>query len=67
MAIQKKYNHAFTISFSIDTDLNAVEFHKHMQTGNGLSELTGYLIKRAQYVLEQKETEAYDLWDSYEN
>ena len=67
MTIQKKYNHAFTISFSIDTDLNAAEFDRHMQTCKGLSELTGHLIKRAQCVLEQKETEAYDLWDSYEN
>ena len=63
----KKYNHAFTIAFSLDSDLSDNEYYEYMQTSKGLSELTGYLIHRAMHVLEKKETEAYDLWDSYEH
>ena len=63
----KKYNHAFAVAFSLDSDLNANEYYEHMQTSKGLSELAGHLIQRAMQVLEDKETEAYDLCDSYEH
>ena len=63
----KKYNHAFTIAFSIDTDLNEDQYYHYMRTKKGLSELTGHLIHRAMQVLQDKETEAYDLCDSYEH
>ena len=63
----KKYNHAFTIAFSLDSDLSENEYYKYMQTSKGLAELTGHLIQRAMRVLEDKETEAYDLCDSYEH
>ena len=63
----KKYNHAFTIAFSLNSDLSEDEYYKHMQTSKGLAELTGHLIHRAMRVLENKETEAYDLCDSYEH
>ena len=63
----KKHNHAFTIAFSLDSDLSENEYYKYMQTSKGLAELTGHLIQRAMRVLEDKETEAYDLCDSYEH
>ncbi len=63
----KKYNHAFTIAFSLDSDMNESEYYEYMQTSPGLAELTGHLIHRAMRVLEGKETEAYDLCDSYEH
>ena len=61
-----RYNHAFSVGFSFDTDLSYEEYLEYMQTKKGLAELTGNLIKRAMQVLEDNETEAYDLWDTYE-
>ena len=63
----KKYNHAFTIAFSLDTDLSEEEYYKYMRTRKGIAELTGHLIRRGMQVLENKEIEAYDICDSYEN
>ena len=63
----KKYNHAFTIAFSLDSDMNENEYCEYMHTLKGLSELTGHLIHRAMHVLEGQETEAFDLCDSYEH
>ena len=63
----KKYNHAFSVAFSLDSDLSEDEYQEYMQTPKGLSELAGHLIQRAMHILEDKETEAYDLCDSYEH
>ena len=64
---EKKYNHAFTIAFSLDTDLSEDEWYKYMQTKKGLSELAAHCIRRVMQVVEDKEIEAYDLCDTYEN
>ena len=64
---EKKYNHAFTIAFSLDTDLSEDEWYEHMQTKEGLSELGAHCIKRVMQVVEDREIEAYDLCDTYEN
>ena len=61
-----KYNHAFSIAFSLESDLTADEYHKYMRTKKGLSELGAHLIRRAMTVIEESEFEAYDLWDSYD-
>jgi len=63
----KKYNHAFSIAFSIDSNLSTEEWLSRMGTPQGLNELAGHLIKRAQQVIKHEEYEAYDLWDSYEH
>ena len=63
----KKYNHAFSVAFSLDSDLSENEYYEYMQTQKGLSELAGHLIHRAMQILKNKETEAYDLCDSYEH
>ena len=60
-----KYNHAFSIAFSLESDLNADEYQEYMRTKKGLSELGAHLIRRAMTVIEESEFEAYDLWDSY--
>ena len=67
MEPQKKYNHAFTISFSVDTDLSVDEWHTRMDTKAGISELCAHLIKRMQQVISDVEVDAFDLWDSYEH
>lgn len=59
------YNHAFSIAFSLESDLTADEYHEYMRTKKGLSELGAHLIRRAMTVIEDGEFEAYDLWDSY--
>lgn len=64
---EKKHNHAFTIAFSLNSDLSADEYCEFMRTKRGLSELAGHLIHRAMKVLESGEREAYELFDSYEN
>lgn len=61
-----KYNHAFSIAFSLESDLTADEYQQHMRTKKGLSELGAHLIRRAMTVIEDSEFEAYDLWDSYD-
>ena len=61
-----KYNHAFSIAFSLESDLTADEYQQHMRTEKGLSELGAHLIRRAMTVIEDSEFEAYDLWDSYD-
>ncbi len=61
-----KYNHAFTISFSLESGLTADEYRIYMRSKKGLSELGAHLIRRAMTVIEDGEFEAYDLWDSYD-
>ena len=63
----KKYNHAFSIAFSLDSDMTVDEWFNHMRTEKGLSELGAHCIRRVQQVIDNKESEAYDLWDSYEH
>ena len=63
----KKYNHAFTIAFSLDSDLSEDKYLEYMRTKEGLAELTGHLIHRAMRVLDEGQIEAYDLHDSYEH
>ena len=63
----KKYNHAFSIAFSLDSDMTDEEWYKYMETKKGLSELGAHLIRRIQQVIEDKEAEAYDIHDTYEN
>ena len=65
--ITKKYNHAFTVAFSLNSNLNEDEYCEYMETPKGLSELAGHLIHRAMQILEDGESEAYDLWDTYEH
>ncbi len=63
----KKYNHAFSIAWSVDTDLTDEEWEEKLQTKAGISEVCGHLIKRIQQVIKDVEGEAIDLWDSYEH
>jgi hypothetical protein len=63
----KKYNHAFTIAWSIDSDLTKEEWQDKLDTREGISEACAYLLKRINQVIEDREVDAFDLWDSYEN
>ena len=63
----KKYNHAFTVAFSIDSNLSEEEWYKHMQTKKGLSVLAAHCINRVMHIVQDKEIEAFDLCDSYEH
>lgn len=63
----KKYNHAFTIAFSIDSDMPKEEWYKKMGTKEGIMLLGAHCIKRVQDVINTGEVEAFDLWDSCEN
>ena len=63
----KKYNHAFSIAWSVDTDLTEKEWEEKLQTKTGISEVCGHLIKRIQQVIKDVDGEAIDLWDSYEH
>ena len=62
-----KYNHAFSIAFSLDTDLTADQWTERMDTREGISELCAHLIRRIQQVIKDAEVDAFDLWDSYEH
>ena len=64
---EKKYNHAFTIAFSFDSDLSKKEWEDRIDTREGISEACAHLIKRIQQVIRDNESDAFDLWDSYEN
>ena len=63
----KKFNHAFTVAFSLDTNMSRHEYCEFMETKKGLAELAGHMIHRAMQILEDEEYEAYELWDSYEH
>ena len=63
---EKKYNHAFTIAFSFDSNLTKDEWEDRIDTREGISEACAHLIKRIQQVLRDNEVDAFDLWDSYE-
>ena len=61
-----RYNHAFSVGFSLDTDMTQAEYLEHMRTRKGLSELAAAVIRRALKIVEDTEVEAYDMFDSYE-
>ena len=64
---EKRFNHAFSIGWSIDTDLTKEEWEARLETKEGLSEVCAHQLKRINRVLEDIETDAFDIWDSYEN
>lgn len=63
----KKYNHAFTIAWSFDSDYSKEEWDKRIETREGISEACAYLLRRIDQVIKDRECDAFDLWDSYEN
>ena len=64
---QKKYNHAFTISWSFDSDYSKKEWEDRIDTQEGIMEACAHLFKRINQVMKDREVDAFDLWDSYEN
>ena len=64
---EKRFNHAFSIGWSIDTDLTKEEWEARLETKEGISEVCAHLLKRINRVIEAIETDAFDIWDSYEN
>ena len=64
---KRKYNHAFSIAWSVDTDLTDKEWEDRIETKEGLSEACAHLIRRIQQVIRDNDYEAIDLWDSYEH
>ena len=63
----KKYNHAFSIAWSLDSQYSPEEWEKRLATKEGISEACAHLIKRVQQVIKDTDHEAIELWDSYEN
>ena len=63
---KKKYNHAFTISWSFDTDLTVEEWQDRIDTKEGISEACAHLLRRVQQVIRDKDCDAFEIWDSYE-
>ena len=64
---EKKYNHAFTISWSFNSDYSSEEWANRIETKEGITEACAYLMKRINQVIKDREVDAFDLWDSYEN
>jgi len=64
---QKKYNHAFTISWSFDSDHSREEWEGRIDTQEGIMEACGHLFKRINQVMKDRDVDAFDIWDSYEN
>ena len=64
---EKKYNHALTIAWSFDSDLTKDEQLSRLETREGISEVCAHLLKRINQVIQDREVDAFDLWDSYEN
>jgi len=64
---QKKYNHAFTISWSFNSDYSKEEWEDRIDTQEGIMEACAHLFKRINQVMKDREVDAFDLWDSYEN
>lgn len=63
---KKKYNHAFTISWSFNSQYTQEEWLDRIDTKEGISEACAYLLKRINQVIEDRDSDAFDLWDSYE-
>ena len=64
--IEKKYNHAFSIGWSFDSQYSPEEYLTRLETKEGISEACAHLIKRIQQVINDCDYEAIDLWDTYE-
>jgi hypothetical protein len=64
---QKKYNHAFTISWSFDSDHSREEWEGRIDTQEVITEACAYLFKRINQVMKDRDVDAFDIWDSYEN
>ena len=67
MKSKGKYNHAFSIAWSLNSDLTREEWESRIDTKEGISEACAHLLKRVQQVIRDGETDAFDIWDSYEN
>ena len=67
MKTNKKYNHAFSIGWSFDSELSKEEWEDRIDTQEGIMEACAHLIKRIQRVIEDRESDAFDIWDSYEH
>ena len=63
----KKYNHAFSIAWSFNSEHSKEEWEGRIETREGISEACAHLIKRLQRVIRDVDHEAIELWDSYEN
>lgn len=64
---EKRFNHAFTISWSFDSDHSQDEWLDKIETREGISEACAHLLKRINQVIEDREVDAFDLWDTHEN
>ena len=62
----KKYNHAFSIAWSIDSELTKEQWEARLDTREGISEACAHLLRRINQVIKDSETDAFDIWDSYE-
>ncbi len=67
MSDKKKYNHALSIAFSIDSDLTKKQWEDRLDTQEGIMEACAHLLKRINQVIKDTEVDAFDIWDSYEN
>ena len=63
----KKYNHAFSIAWSIDTDLTKEQWEASLDTREGISEACAHLLRRINQVIKDCEVDAFEIWDSYEH
>ena len=63
---EKRFNHAFSIAWSIDTNLTQEQWEARLETKEGISEACAHLLKRINQVIEDIECDAFDIWDSYE-
>ena len=63
----KKYNHAFAVAFSVNSNMSKEQWIEYMQTKKGLATLGAHCIRRVMNIVEGDNYEAYDLWDSHEN
>ena len=64
---EKRFNHAFSIAWSLDTDLTKEQWEAKLETKEGISEACAHLLRRIRQVIEDREVDAFDIWDSYEH
>ena len=64
---QKKYNHALSIAWSIDSDLTKEQWEDKLDTQEGIMEACAHLLKRIDQVIKDKEVDAFDIWSTYEH
>ncbi len=63
---EKRFNHALSIGWSFDTNLTKEQWEERLETKEGISEACAHLLRRIQQVIRDNETDAFDIWDSYE-